>query len=118
MERLGALVGGLHARGIYHGDLKAVNVFVRPRHGRDSFCLVDYDRVDFGAGPVPFRRRVKNLAQLAASVGTYFSRADRLRFFRAYAEWVAGAWEERRRAAREVREACARKIVVTRDPIE
>ncbi len=118
IERLGRLVGGLHARGVYHGDLKAVNVFVRPKHHRDSFCLVDYDRVEFGIAAVPFRRRVKNLAQLAASVGTYFSRADRLRFYRAYAEKVEGAWEERRRTATEAQIACAQKIVVTREPIE
>ncbi len=116
--RFGRFVGALHARGVYHGDLKAVNVFVRPKHGRDSFCLVDYDRVDFGPGPVPARRRRKNLAQLAASVGTYFTRADRLRFYRAYAAEVAGAWEERKEAAREVAAACARKIVVVRAPIE
>jgi len=118
VERLGRLAGSLHARGVYHGDLKAVNVFVRRKHGRESFCLVDYDRVRFAADPVPFRRRVKNLAQLAASLGAYFGRTDRLRFYRAYAGALAGAWEERKAAARAVAEACAQKIVVRREPIE
>ncbi len=118
VERLGRLVGDLHARGIYHGDLKAVNVFVREKHRRPSFSLVDYDRVSFGPTVVPFRRRVKNLAQLAASVGTYFSHADRLRFYRAYAARLPGAWEERKRTARAAQELCARKIVVRREPIE
>jgi tRNA A-37 threonylcarbamoyl transferase component Bud32 len=118
VERLGRLVGSLHARGIYHGDLKAVNLFVRERHGRPSFCLVDYDRVAFGSGPVAERRRWKNLAQLAASVGDYYSRADRLRFYRACAECLPGAWEARKDAARAVAAACARKIVVRRQPIE
>lgn len=117
-SRFGSFVGSLHARGIYHGDLKAVNVFLRPKHGRESFCLVDYDRVAFGAGPVGLRRRAKNLAQLAASLGEWFTRADRLRFYRSYAAKVEGAWEERREAARLVAEACARKIVVRRRPIE
>lgn len=115
---LGAFVGDLHARGVYHGDLKAVNVFVRRKDGADSFCLVDYDRLQVSCVPVAARRRWKNLAQLAASVGTYFSRADRLRFYGAYAGKVAGAWEERKRMAAEVAAACARKIVVTREPIE
>jgi tRNA A-37 threonylcarbamoyl transferase component Bud32 len=118
VERLGLLVGGLHARGIYHGDLKAVNLFVREKHRRPSFCLVDYDRVGFGAEPVSLRRRVKNLAQLAASLGTYFSRGDRLRFYRSYASRLPGAWESRGPVARGVAEACARKIVVRREPIE
>ena len=95
-----------------------MNVFVRRKHGRDSFCLVDYDRVAFGGGPVDPRRRVKNLAQLAASVGTWFHRADRLRFLRAWAASIPGAWERRKEIARAVAEACARKIVVVRDPIE
>ncbi len=118
VERLGLLVGRLHARGIYHGDLKAVNLFVRPKHGRDSFCLVDYDRVAFGAGPVSPSRRVKNLAQLAASLGDYFTRADRLRFYRSYARALPGAWDARKGLSRAVAEACARKIVVRRRPIE
>jgi tRNA A-37 threonylcarbamoyl transferase component Bud32 len=118
VERLGRVVGGLHARGIYHGDLKAVNLFVRPKHGRDSFCLVDYDRVAFGTAAVPFPRRVKNLAQLAASLGDYFTRTDRLRFYRAYAEALPGAWDARKALSRAVAEACARKIVVRRRPIE
>jgi hypothetical protein len=79
---------------------------------------VDYDRVVFGSAAVGLRRRAKNLAQLAASLGTYFTRADRLRFYRSYASRVEGAWEERREAARLVAEACARKIVVRREPIE
>jgi len=116
--RFGRWVGDLHARGVYHGDLKAVNVYVRRLHGRESFCLVDYDRVTVTPGPVPARRRWKNLAQLAASVGNYFGRADRLRFYRAYGERVEGAWAERKTAARAVAEACARKIVVRREPIE
>jgi len=116
--RFGSFVGDLHARGIYHGDFKAVNVFLRPKHGKESFCLVDYDRVVFGHGIVGLRRRAKNLAQLSASLGTYFTRADRMRFFRSYANRVAGAWEERAETSRLVDEACARKIVVRREPIE
>ena len=117
-SRFGSFVGGLHARGVYHGDFKAVNVFLRPKHGRPSFCLVDYDRVVFGSAAVGLRRRAKNLAQLSASLGAYFTRADRMRFFRAYAARVEGAWEERRETSRLVDEACARKIVVRREPIE
>jgi hypothetical protein len=116
--RLGRWLGDLHARGVYHGDLKAVNVFVRAKHRRDSFCLVDYDRVAFGRGPVDARRRVKNLAQLAAGVGSWFHRADRLRFLRAWADRLPGEWERRKATARAVAEACARKIVVVDRPIE
>ena len=116
--RFGRYVGDLHARGIYHGDLKAVNVFVREKFGRTLHCLIDYDRVEFGTETVGERRRIKNLAQLAASVGTYLTRTDRLRFLSGYATRVRGAWEARRVLAEGVARASARKIVVTREPIE
>ncbi len=116
--RAGRWLGDLHARGIYHGDLKAVNVFLREKHGDPSLCLVDYDRVVFGDAPVGLRRRVKNLAQLAASVGTHVGRADRLRFWRAYVDRFGPAAGDAREVGRAVAEACARKIVVVREPIE
>jgi tRNA A-37 threonylcarbamoyl transferase component Bud32 len=118
MRAAGRWLGDLHRRGIYHGDLKGVNVFLRTKHGEPSLCLVDYDRVSFGGGPVALRRRVKNLAQLAASIGTFVSRSDRLRFYRAYAARFPGAWDERREVSEAVAAACARKIVVVREPIE
>ncbi len=119
LERFGAFVGNLHARSVYHADLKAVNVFVRRRRGQASFCLVDYDRVEFlEPDPLGRDRAVKNLAQVAASVGTFVSRGDRLRWYRAYAARRPGTWDARKEIASLVAAACARKIVVRREPIE
>ena len=64
LEAAGELLGRLHARGIYHADLKANNVAWAP--GRTP-RLLDYGRVDFGVR-VGRRRRVKNLAQLNAAL--------------------------------------------------
>ena len=55
--------------------------------------LADYDRVRFDL-PVSPRRRVKNLAQLSASVAICITLADRLRFFRAYADGNVGLERE------------------------
>jgi hypothetical protein len=111
------LLRSLHAAGVYHADLKAVNLFLR-RDGREpSFALADYDRVEFDR-EVTRRRRVKNLAQLSASVAVCVSLADRLRFFREYAvhepQELAGwkGW------FRRVIDECRRKIVVRMQPIE
>ncbi|MEN8148786.1 MAG: lipopolysaccharide kinase InaA family protein [Planctomycetota bacterium] len=113
----GRFVADLHARGIYHRDLKAVNVFVRPAEdGAPGFILVDYDRVVFGES-VPRRRRIKNLAQAAASIAVLMTKTDRLRFFRAYA-FDADARENAREYGRGVAAECEKKIVVRYEPIE
>lgn len=133
VEAAADLVRRLHASGVYHGDLKAVNLFLRgagrtgeldalgdggaARSEAFRFVLADYDRVEFGAS-VRTRRRIKNLAQLSASVPVCISLTDRLRFFRAYAKdepEVAGKWKE---WFRRVIGECRRKIVVRMAPIE
>lgn len=107
----------LHAAGVYHGDLKAVNLFVQESPEGPRVVLADYDRVVFDREVSP-RRRIKNLAQLSASVAVCISLADRLRFFREYAAddpARLAAWKNWfRRVVRE----CRRKIVVRMEPIE
>jgi tRNA A-37 threonylcarbamoyl transferase component Bud32 len=117
VKAFGRFVGDLHRRGIYHGDMKAVNVFVmRAADGTFGFRLVDYDRVRFGRR-VSRRRRVKNLAQIAASVAVLVTKTDRLRFFRAYVFDEDGSTREKQ-YARGVLAEVRRKIVVKMDPIE
>jgi tRNA A-37 threonylcarbamoyl transferase component Bud32 len=111
-------VRALHAAGVYHADLKAVNLFVRERRGTaPEIVCADYDRVVFDR-PVSERRRIKNLAQLSASVAVCVSRSDRLRFLLEYAgDDVAlrARWKEWFRA---VADECGDKIVVRMQPIE
>jgi hypothetical protein len=110
-------VADLHRREIYHGDLKAVNLFVRlDGNGEPEFRIVDYDRVTFDR-PVNRRRRIKNLAQIAASVAVLITKTDRLRFFRAYA-FDEDSRENEKAYNRGVVADCAKKIVVTMEPIE
>lgn len=80
LESLAALVRRLHARGVFHHDLKGGNILVTP----GGFVVLDLDRVDF-YGDVPLDARLQNLAQLVASVAGAVSRGDRLRFLRFYA---------------------------------
>ena len=63
-------------------------------------------------------RRVKNLAQLSASVAICISAADRLRCFRAYAATEPELLRDWKRWFRAVIRECERKIVVRMDPIE
>jgi tRNA A-37 threonylcarbamoyl transferase component Bud32 len=107
----------LHARGIYHGDLKAVNVLVDETAEGPVFHLIDTDRVRFFRRGLDERRVTKNLAQLAASIGRCVTRTDRLRWYRRYASaW--GAAPPAARVAPAVAAQLARKIVVVDEPIE
>jgi tRNA A-37 threonylcarbamoyl transferase component Bud32 len=111
------LVRRLHAAGVYHADLKAVNLFLRGEVADARFVLADYDRVRLDR-EVSRRRRIKNLAQLSASVPVCVSLPDRLRFFRAYAADDPSALRAWKSWARLIIEACRSKIVVEMRPIE
>jgi hypothetical protein len=108
-KALGAFFARLHASGVYHGDLKDVNVLVRGSPATPEFVLLDLERMAIGAR-VGAGRRVKNVVQLARTLGAQATRSDRLRWLSSYlgrasrAErraWIgralrAQAWKERR----------------------
>ena len=57
---------------------------VRGIAGRLGFFYLGLDRVYFNKN-ITRRRKIKNLSQLNASVHNYFTRTDRLRFYKVYA---------------------------------
>ncbi|TDJ09900.1 MAG: hypothetical protein E2O71_00885 [Deltaproteobacteria bacterium] len=63
-RKLADLLADLHRRGTYHSDLKASNMTWSPG---EPARLLDYQRVRFGIR-VSRRRRIRNLAQLNASL--------------------------------------------------
>ena len=104
---LGDLFRRLHAAGVYHNDLKDVNVLVSGPPGDPRCVLLDLERVRV-LRRVGRRRRVKNLMQLARTLGPQASATDRLRFLGAYLG-DGGGRAERRTWARAVGQAAARK---------
>lgn len=112
-----AWLADLHARGVYHGDLKGINVRAERRPDLLRFHLIDVDHVRFFDRSLDRRRRVKNLAQLAASIPRVVSRTDRLRWYRRYAE-ASNPGASLREINADVREALAQKRVVVDEPIE
>jgi tRNA A-37 threonylcarbamoyl transferase component Bud32 len=81
---LGAFLGELHRKGIYHADLKACNILVEGwGEDRVRFLLLDHDRLVFGE-TVPDRRRLKNLVQMNTSVPKGLPGVLRARFLKAY----------------------------------
>lgn len=85
LEACGRLVGWLHLLGIYHRDLKVVNLMVVPtfkRHVPD-LKLIDLDDISFDEQVMP-RRRLKNLIQILHSLPPNLSYLEQLRILAAY----------------------------------
>jgi tRNA A-37 threonylcarbamoyl transferase component Bud32 len=91
-ESLGRLVGRLHGRGYSHRDLKAANLLVREEQGRPQTWLVDLEGLRHRRR-LSFRRRVADLARLAASVEAHpwVTPAVMLRFLRSYLDEAAAS---------------------------
>jgi serine/threonine protein kinase len=73
----------MHDAGMYHRDMKAGNVLVRERDGKIEVVLVDLGDIR-GPQPVSRRLRLRNLAQIHASLPRAVAWTERLRFFRFY----------------------------------
>jgi tRNA A-37 threonylcarbamoyl transferase component Bud32 len=108
---LGRFLRRLHDAEVSHRDLKAPNLVARVEGGRVRFLVVDLEGARPRRGPVPWRRRARDLARLDASVGAPFvSRADRRRVLSGYlAAWTRPPVEPEAFAA-WVRADRARKV--------
>ena len=82
MSRLGETIGKMHAAGIFHGDLRSGNVFVKKVDDEWEFFLLDNERTK-KYNRIRNRLRLKNLVQINM-FKEGLSRTDRMRFFKAY----------------------------------
>ncbi len=80
-EAFGTFVGTLHAKGIYHADLKACNIKVCTNPVQ--FFLLDTDRVEHKRA-LSRKKRLKNLVQINTSIPLQVSRTARMAFLSAY----------------------------------
>jgi hypothetical protein len=82
---LARLFNTLHARHIYHNDLKDANILAVADHAERSvsFVLLDLEGVKRYVR-LSEKRRVKNLVQLNRTLGRYLSAADKLAFMKNY----------------------------------
>ena len=87
---LARLIRALHDRSLSHRDLKASNILVHPDalETGEFLSLIDLVGVRL-MNPVPWGRRIQNLARLSVSLGTVpgRTRTESLRFLRAYLPW-------------------------------
>lgn len=109
LAALGELVGGLHAAGVDHPDLKPSNLLV----GTDGrLALLDLDAL-VPPRRLTWRRRVRALGQLEAyarDLAPGLSRADRLRVLRAYLARDPALCREGGRLAREASDWATRRV--------
>jgi len=83
LEELGVFIGGMHATGFVHGDLRPGNVLASLEDGRFHFSLIDNERTVRFSTP-PGRGLLRNLMQLNMLTPKELSLAARARFFRAW----------------------------------
>lgn len=98
VRSLAELFRSLHARGIYHNDLKDANILTVGRNSISAdLYLLDLEGIKLYRR-LGERRRIKNLVQLNRTLGRYFHRSDKLRFFKIY----CGDGAQDRMAVRQV----------------
>lgn len=82
IEAFGRTIGLMHAKGIFHGDLRLGNVLVVKEEQKWRFFFIDNERTK-KFSRLPGKLRLKNLVQINM-FRSGITNSDRLRFFRAY----------------------------------
>jgi tRNA A-37 threonylcarbamoyl transferase component Bud32 len=80
--QFGQMVGSMHARNIFHGDLRFGNILVKQEKDKFIFFLLDNERTK-KLKRLPHRLRLKNLVQICLS-STNASDSERACFLDAY----------------------------------
>ena|GEM_PF-743266 len=94
IRAFGQTVGRMHAKGIFHGDLRLGNVLARNEEGGWRFFFLDNERTR-KFSRLPCRLRVKNLVQVNMAPRGLFTNTDRMRFFKEYCTENAAAKEQK-----------------------
>jgi tRNA A-37 threonylcarbamoyl transferase component Bud32 len=83
IRAFGRTVGRMHAKGIFHGDLRLGNVLARREGNRWRFFFIDNERTK-KFRKLPARLQLKNLVQVNMLPSDMLANTDRMRFFREY----------------------------------
>jgi len=95
IRAFGRTIGKMHAKGIFHGDLRLGNILARQEKNRWRFFFLDNERTR-KFHRLPARRRLKNLVQVNMFQSATISNTDRMRFFREY--WAQNEETETKKA--------------------
>jgi tRNA A-37 threonylcarbamoyl transferase component Bud32 len=89
------VIAQLHAVGIEHPDLNLTNILVRTATDMPTVLVIDFDRARLLPGPLPPRRRTRNLHRLRRSLnkldpeGQFCSATDLQIFCQGYHTWYS-----------------------------
>jgi hypothetical protein len=113
IRQMGQLIGSMHKKGIFHGDLRPGNVLIQRDSGEITCFFIDNERNKRFPGGIPSKMREKNLVQMNMITLPGISFTDRLRFFNAYLaenpELAAGAGELMKRVFLTTRKRLEKK---------
>lgn len=83
IRAFGQTIGKMHAKGIFHGDLRLGNILAKQEKDRWRFFFLDNERTrKFHS--LPAQLRLKNLVQVNMPPPASMSNTDRMRFFKEY----------------------------------
>jgi len=95
IKSFGETIGLMHAKGIFHGDLRLGNVFARQEESTWRFFFLDNERTKMFER-LPARLRLKNLVQLNMFRENIHN-TDRMRFFIEY--WAENGTSKQEKTA-------------------
>jgi len=109
IESFGQTIGQMHARGIFHGDLRLGNVLASREKNIWRFFFLDNERTR-KFRRLPARLRVKNLVQLQMPTAITIGNTDRMRFYSKYTAKNAMNEREKRTLAEKVLKKTLRRL--------
>jgi len=101
IRTFGQTVGRMHAKGIFHGDLRLGNVLARQEGRCWRFFFLDNERTA-KFSRLPCRLRIKNLVQVNMAPRGLFTNTDRMRFFKEYCTENTTAKEQKIALIKEI----------------
>lgn len=105
----GRIIGKMHAKGIFHGDLRLGNVLAKQEGHRWRFFFLDNERTK-RFRRLPVRLQVKNLVQANMKLPDTLTNTDRMRFFHAYWAENGGSKPQKRELVRQVVKRSDRRL--------
>jgi len=94
LKAFGGIIGQMHAKGIFHGDLRLGNILVVREEQKWRFYLIDNERTK-KFYHLPAWLRLKNLVQINM-YGCGITNTDLMRFFKAYLKYNPAVANNRR----------------------